>query len=58
MIELLVECTNIYFRCSRRGLPFSNKLYAVKILFNDNALRTRDIRDAFENEWEILSRIR
>ncbi|XP_063688528.1 serine/threonine-protein kinase BRSK1-like isoform X4 [Bolinopsis microptera] len=45
-------------KCTRRGLPFSNKLYAVKILFNDNALRTRDIRDAFENEWEILSRIR
>ncbi|KAL5271322.1 hypothetical protein ACHWQZ_G001830 [Mnemiopsis leidyi] len=45
-------------KCSRRGLPFPNKLYAVKILFNDNALRTRDIRDAFENEWEILSRIR
>ena len=45
-------------KCNRRGLPFPNKLYAVKILFNDTGLRTKDIRDAYENEWEILSRIR
>ena len=45
-------------KCTRRGLPRTDKLYAVKILFNDSALRSREIRAHFTNEWEILSRIR
>ena len=43
--------------CRREGVPDRNKLYAVKLLFNFTHEYTSVVRNAFENEWLILSRL-
>jgi len=44
-------------RCARTGLPDRRKLYAVKLLFNFTHEYTSVVRNAYENEWLILSRL-
>lgn len=44
-------------KCRRDGLPDKEKLYAVKLLFNFTHEYTSVVRNAFENEWLILSRL-
>ena len=44
-------------KCLREGLPSSHKLYAVKLLFNFTHEYTSVVRNAYENEWLILSRL-
>lgn len=44
-------------RCRREGVPDPHKLYAVKLLFNFTHEYTSVVRNAFENEWLILSRL-
>ena len=44
-------------RCTRTGLPDRRKLYAVKLLFNFTHEYTSVVRNAYENEWLILSRL-
>lgn len=44
-------------RCHREGVPDPEKLYAVKLLFNFTHEYTSVVRNAFENEWLILSRL-
>lgn len=44
-------------RCQRNGLPTPAKLYAVKLLFNFTHEYTSVVRNAYENEWLILSRL-
>lgn len=46
-------------RCLRAGLPTpaTAKLYAVKLLFNFTHEYTSVVRNAYENEWLILSRL-
>lgn len=43
--------------CSRREIPDPAKLYAVKLLFNFTHEYTSVVRNAFENEWLVLSRL-
>ncbi len=44
-------------KCTRTGLPDKQKLYAVKLLFNFTHEYTSVVRNAYENEWLILSRL-
>ena len=44
-------------KCTRPHLPDPNKLYAVKLLFNFTHEYTSVIRNTYENEWLILSRL-
>lgn len=44
-------------RCRREGLPSPGKLYAVKLLFNFTHEYTSVVRNAYENEWLVLSRL-
>ena len=44
-------------KCTRPGLPQPDKLYAVKLLFTFMHDFSTAIRNAYENEWSILSRI-
>ena len=44
-------------RCLRSGTPDHNKLYAVKLLYNFTHEYTSVVRNAYENEWLILSRL-
>lgn len=44
-------------RCRREGLPNPNKLYALKLLFNFTHEYTSVVRNAYENEWLVLSRL-
>ena len=44
-------------KCTRTGLPDKRKLYAVKLLFNFTHEYTSVVRNAYENEWLILSRL-
>lgn len=44
-------------KCLREGLPNPSKLYAVKLLFNFTHEYTSVVRNAYENEWLILSRL-
>lgn len=44
-------------RCKSRGLPRPQKLYAVKLLFNFTHEYSTLIRNAYENEWLVLSRL-
>lgn len=44
-------------KCHRMGLPDKQKLYAVKLLFNFTHEYTSVVRNAYENEWLILSRL-
>ena len=43
--------------CSRDGLPDPSKLYAIKLLYNFTHEYTSVVRNAYENEWLILSRL-
>ena len=44
-------------KCNRPGLPNQEKLYAVKLLFTFMHDFSSAIRNAYENEWSVLSRI-
>ena len=44
-------------KCLREGLPNPDKLYAVKLLFNFTHEYSSVVRNAYENEWLILSRL-
>ena len=44
-------------KCMRPGLPDADKLYAVKLLFTFMHDFSSVVRNAYENEWGILSRI-
>lgn len=44
-------------RCTMKGLPEPSKLYAVKLLFNFTHEYSSIVRNSFENEWLILSRL-
>ena len=44
-------------RCTSRGLPRPQKFYAVKLLFNFTHEYSTLIRNAYENEWLVLSRL-
>lgn len=44
-------------RCHRSGLPDRQKRYAVKLLFNFTHEYTSVVRNTYENEWLILSRL-
>ena len=44
-------------RCTMRGLPDPSKLYAVKLLLNFTHEYSSIVRNSFENEWLILSRL-
>ena len=44
-------------RCTKKGIPDSAKLYAIKLLYNFTHEYTSVIRNAYENEWLILSRL-
>ena len=44
-------------KCTRKGLTDPNKLYAVKLLFNFTHEYSSVIRNTYENEWLILSRL-
>lgn len=44
-------------RCTKEGNPQPAKLYAVKLLFNFTHEYTSVVRNAYENEWLILSRL-
>ena len=43
--------------CSCRGLPNPGKLYAVKLLFNFTHEYSSVLRNTYENEWLVLSRL-
>lgn len=43
-------------RCTRKGIPDPNKIYAVKLLYNFCHEESSVVRNAFENEWLVLSR--
>ena len=43
--------------CSKEGLPDTTKLYAIKLLYNFTHEYTSVVRNAYENEWLILSRL-
>ena len=43
--------------CKCHGLPHPQKLYAVKLLFNFTHEYSTLIRNAYENEWLVLSRL-
>ncbi len=44
-------------KCRKEGLPHPDKTYAVKLLFNFTHEYTSVVRNAYENEWLILSRL-
>ena len=44
-------------RCTKPGLPSPQKLYALKLLFNFTHEYTSVMRNAYENEWLVLSRV-
>ena len=44
-------------RCTKQGTPNPAKIYAVKLLFNFTHEYTSVVRNAYENEWLILSRL-
>lgn len=44
-------------KCTKPDLPDPDKLYAVKLLFNFTHEYTSVIRNTYENEWLILSRL-
>ena len=44
-------------RCTKHGLPNPQKLYALKLLFNFTQEYTSVMRNAYENEWLVLSRV-
>lgn len=44
-------------KCTHRGLPDPEKLYAVKLLFNFTHEYSSIVRNAYENEWLVLSRL-
>ena len=44
-------------KCTRKGLPFPDKLYALKLLFNFTHEYSSVVRNTYENEWLILSRL-
>ena len=44
-------------RCTKEGLPDPNKLYAIKLLYNFTHEYTSVVRNAYENEWLVLSRL-
>ena len=43
--------------CTKDGLPDPTKLYAIKLLYNFTHEYTSVVRNAYENEWLILSRL-
>ena len=43
--------------CTKEGLPDPTKLYAIKLLYNFTHEYTSVVRNAYENEWLILSRL-
>lgn len=43
--------------CTKEGLPDTSKLYAIKLLYNFTHEYTSVVRNAYENEWLILSRL-
>ena len=44
-------------KCTKEGLPDPTKLYAIKLLYNFTHEYTSVVRNAYENEWLILSRL-
>ena len=54
--RLLIVCS-LSNRCMCRGLPNPSKLYAVKLLFNFTHEYSSVIRNTYENEWLVLSRL-
>ena len=43
--------------CNREGHPDPAKLYAIKLLYNFTHEYTSVVRNAYENEWLVLSRL-
>ena len=44
-------------RCTCKGLPSPDKLYALKLLFNFTHEYSSVVRNTYENEWLVLSRL-